>query len=249
MSECPKRDRLKSMDETHGHFEHLLDRAQKITEALYRVTDFFSDTEPLKWVLRKEAVEIFNFILKISISSPGDDKHHVLENIKNRIRTLLRILEIASSNSFVSETNFNVLKREYTTIMDVLVSSNNDLLLESVTLSDYQTKKMSVSRAKDAKKSISGASMAIEVKNDAENRNNEAPFQPVGPSGTERRDRILSFIKGQNWVSVGDLAVVFQGKISGKTIQRDLIGMANEGLLLKEGDKRWRRYRASSSEN
>ena len=243
------------MDETHGHFDHLLDRTQKITEALYRVTDFFSDTEPLKWVLRKEAVEIFNFVLKISVSSSSDSKHRALESISNRIWTLMRILEIASSNSFVSETNFSVLKREYTTIMDILVSSKDNFLLESVTLSDYQTKKTSVSHVKDTKRGAPAVSVGGDVKNGTEgvksdvgNEKSEL-FQPAGPPGGERRERILSFIKGQNWVSVGDLAAVFQGKISGKTIQRDLIGMANEGLLLKEGDKRWRRYRASSSEN
>ncbi len=36
--------------------ELLCDRIQKITEALYRVTDLLSDKEPLKWQLRDSAI-------------------------------------------------------------------------------------------------------------------------------------------------------------------------------------------------
>ena len=64
-----------------------------------------------------------------------------------------------------------------------------------------------------------------------------------GPQASERRGRIIDFIKRKDWVSVGELAEVFRGETSEKTIQRDLAGMAGEGLLLKEGEKRWRKYK------
>ncbi|MBI2039023.1 MAG: hypothetical protein HYT22_01955 [Candidatus Niyogibacteria bacterium] len=218
------------MADTQGHIDHLSDRAQKITEALYRVTDFFKDTEPLKWTLRKEAIETLNSILKIrSISLP--ERVREIESIREGISRSLRVLELAASNSFVSEINFNVLKREYSMVMDFLISQKDAFLTESIDLSDDSTRPLQIghSKAGSVKRKESGVSHSGALANQ------------------ERREKILSFIGGQDWVSIGDLMSVFQGQASAKTIQRDLVGMANEGLLLKEGDKRWRRYKMAGN--
>ncbi|MBI1957515.1 MAG: DeoR family transcriptional regulator [Candidatus Niyogibacteria bacterium] len=219
------------MADSQGPNDQLSDRAQKITEALYRVTDFFKDTEPLKWTLRKDALEILNSILRIQAISPIE-RVRELDSIRETIYRSLRVLELAASNSFVSETNFNVLKREYSVIMDFLVGRKDDLLTDSVDLSDGAKRPLQIGRPK------SGSEKPKRIA--------AVNSRPGALAGKERREKILSFIRGKDWVSVGDLMSAFEGQTSGKTIQRDLIGMANAGLLLKEGDKRWRRYKAAS---
>ncbi len=60
-------------------------------------------------------------------------------------------------------------------------------------------------------------------------------------STEDRKQRILEILKTKQKASVGELSVLFSD-FSEKTIQRDLLEMADKGILRKEGDKRWRTY-------
>ncbi len=69
-------------------------------------------------------------------------------------------------------------------------------------------------------------------------KNNESDIK------LDRQQKIFEFIRHNGWVGVGEVAKIFTGGISEKTIQRDLMFMADSGILRKAGDKRWRRYAA-----
>src|SRR3989344_4688249 len=112
------------MDNASKYQDYLFERTQKITEALYRVTDFFRDTEPLKWTLRKESVCVLESILNIG-NFPHFELSKELDSLNGRIKRLIRLLELASASSFVSEANFSVLKREYFAIKDFLTDKKN----------------------------------------------------------------------------------------------------------------------------
>ncbi len=91
-------------------FEELKQRALKITEALYRTTDLFSDAEPLKWALRKEALDILN-------AQPRD-----ILTLEATVKNILLKLELASSGTFISKKNFDVLGREYIGLLDMILT-------------------------------------------------------------------------------------------------------------------------------
>ena len=42
------------------YFAYICERVQKVTEAVYRVTDLLADQEPLKWDIREKAVAVFS---------------------------------------------------------------------------------------------------------------------------------------------------------------------------------------------
>lgn len=95
-------------------------KALEITEALYRTTDLFSDAEPLKWALRKEALDILSV-------NPQE-----MARLEAAVQSILLKLELAASGTFISKINFNVLEREYKNLLlldkiisDTAVSSNN----------------------------------------------------------------------------------------------------------------------------
>jgi DNA-binding HxlR family transcriptional regulator len=60
-------------------------------------------------------------------------------------------------------------------------------------------------------------------------------------TNSERRDLIIAEIKKQGDVSVKDIAKILP-TVSEKTLQRELIGMVDDGLLNKKGERRWSRY-------
>ena len=90
-------------------FEELKQRALKITEALYRTTDLFSDAEPLKWALRKEALDILN-------AQPRD-----ILALEATVKNILLKLELAACGTFISKKNFDVLGREYKGLLDIIL--------------------------------------------------------------------------------------------------------------------------------
>ncbi len=98
--------------------ELLCDRIQKITEALYRVTDLLSDKEPLKWQLRDSAIELFDFLMV------AENKELIgAENIFYSIHKMNRLLQLAySSCAVVASINFEVLSREYRSLSDAFES-------------------------------------------------------------------------------------------------------------------------------
>lgn len=203
-------------------------RTKKITEALYRITDFFPDEEPLKWILRKEAVGIFNSFLNIESLS-----HY--ERIKESkrcsltIEKILTLTELASFGSFVGKANFDVLAREYKAILSFINGINHDeinpILKAELPGTDHE---------------MLSASPYVRENNNklaaiAANKGNE------GLHFNSRHDKILSLVREGREVSIGDIYHYFEG-ISEKTIQRDLILLVNRGILNMNGDKRWRRY-------
>ena len=46
------------MDNIKDIYGFVTDRIQKLTAALYRVTDLLSDKEPIKWTLRDKALNL-----------------------------------------------------------------------------------------------------------------------------------------------------------------------------------------------
>jgi DeoR/GlpR family transcriptional regulator of sugar metabolism len=65
--------------------------------------------------------------------------------------------------------------------------------------------------------------------------------RPIWEIKKERRDQIIAVIKRKKYVSIKDITL-FVRNISEKTIQREIVAMVEEGVLKKEGNKRWSTY-------
>ncbi|KKT41328.1 MAG: hypothetical protein UW30_C0009G0008 [Candidatus Giovannonibacteria bacterium GW2011_GWA2_44_13b] len=222
-------------------FDQAKERALKITEALYRTTELFSDTEPLKWSLRQTALDILN-------AAPQD-----LPKFEALIKNLFLKLELASSGTFISKMNFDVLKREYTKLLSDLVfyKESYQALLDNIVRPDE-----SVGRVSDTAKSVALAKKedtkqisAVNKEIVKESVSSQPPqgavskHQPITTSNNgDRRQALLMSLKEKGPSSVGDLINVFEHSISEKTVQRELNAMVMSGVIKKDGEKRWRRY-------
>lgn len=60
----------------------------------------------------------------------------------------------------------------------------------------------------------------------------------------ERKENILKILKQKRDASINDISALFKD-ISSKTIQRDLSDLIDEGLIVKEGSRRWSKYNLS----
>lgn len=201
--------------------EELKQKALKITEALYRTTDIMFDGEPLKWSLRQSALEIMNIVSELDSSRVNE-----ANKLEKLVSSLFFKLELASSGTYISKMNFEVLKREYSALNhNILEQSRTPILLDLPAQADipaYRTKSV-----------ISDT----DEMSDTETKKEE----PKNPD-SDRKSLIVSALKNGGPSSVSDVAKVFNGTIGEKTVQRELNGLVEVGAIKKEGEKRWRRY-------
>ena len=246
------------MPESVPHCRYIRERAQKITEALYRVTDLFPEQEPLKWLLRQNAIEIFKHISSIENQSLHE-RTRSLEKITSAITQTLSALELAAVGTFISRLNFEVLQREYLALKDFIQNKKEDFLPGLALLPSDSIGQKSIGQTSKGHKTYNGqknnketlaiASNRIHTTDTSSNADIKTNQNDVNTAinqtaiNQNRQKQILDFIRDKDWVSIGEIYAHFQKKgFSEKTMQRELAKMVNAGILKKQGEKRWRRY-------
>ena len=242
------------------------DKIKKITEALYRVTELFSDKEPLKWQMRTTGLELFNFL-----TSNEEKEIFDANKIFDLIRQLNRFLELAyASSAFVSSINFEILRREYLSLSDSIATQMEKRKQEFLSLENL----LPVSIGHPLRQPTDGGAdsnghpptgglldnghnghpptggiESVESNNNnqeiKEINHNEQNTQPILLK--ERKRKILALIKDNNannsdkWLTIREISSSLP-EYGGKSIQRDLLELVEAGVLKKVGDKRWRKY-------
>jgi hypothetical protein len=96
-------------------------KAEKLTTALYMVTDIISEKEPMKWKARETGVELLSDIMVMS-SSGSSERMTVLRDVAKKIERVVSFLDVAQGTRMMSEMNASVLKKEYTALKDAVMS-------------------------------------------------------------------------------------------------------------------------------
>lgn len=97
----------------------------KLTNALYKVTGLFPKEEPIRFAIRKEAIDILffsNIVKGKSISSSPKEKEQALEKVSSKIELMKTYFSIAKEQEWVTEKNFQILENEYASLKDSLSS-------------------------------------------------------------------------------------------------------------------------------
>lgn len=99
-------------NQTPQGYGYIVRKAEKLTTALYLVTDILSEKEPMKWRTRETGVDILSDIT-VASSAPLSEKLSVLRVVLKKIDKVISFLDIASSTHMMSEMNASMLKNEY----------------------------------------------------------------------------------------------------------------------------------------
>lgn len=224
---------VKTDKNSENSFIYVMDRIKKLTEALYRVTDLYPEKEPLKWTLREKAINLYDKLMSIislrlaQKAIPTIDAKstsQVFEDILNSFQKIIDTLELASLGGFVSDINFEILKREYSSLYSFFEGQRAKITMDQKLLISPSLREPIPKKEKTAR--------------------------PIGHNGQkgqktsgskERQEKILDFLQKNGKKTIKEIALIFEG-ISVKTIQRDLLNLVKAGNLKAEGEKRWRVY-------
>lgn len=193
------------------------DKAEKLTSALYLVTSFIPDQEPIKWQLREKSLKFLSDINRLSRQADSPSKTVVMpDTLTDNLTEIISLLDIGLSSNLFSVMNFTILRREYQAVKQSIEERAKNELSEVIALPTKETVRISHNLPKV-----------------------HAP--QIAPKDNARQDSILNFIRLKGASSIKDIAVSVPG-FSSKTIQRELVNLVNRGVLKKEGDRRWSRY-------
>lgn len=187
-------------------------KTEKIGSAIYLLTSFFDDKEPMKWRLR----ELTHKLLA------QEEKGNIVLEISS-------LLNVAKNVGLVSMANFEIMNRE---VLSLTAPSHNiSEMLKSVSVPEvpiYVASSLPTIPKTESKPII-------------KDRKETQPEGIVAVKKNGRQDTILSLVKRKKEIMIKDVAPLIDG-VSEKTIQRELLAMVSSGILKKEGEKRWSRY-------
>lgn len=252
-----------------GIFMSVSKKAEKITTALYMVTDFIRDEDPMRHRIRSLSLSIMSDTRGLSYAMTGDLYFHLARIISNSWE-IMSLMEVSVVVGFISDMNYKIIKGA---LIDFISDLRNRQKMESLKnihdmkliqgeagylnlKSDFfklgeedylsfENEKMGYELSPDKEKKMIDQSKKEAKENIKMSDINfikdiKKPIENKSINAG-RKDRILDLIKEKGDISIKDIVDYFKD-VGQKTIQRDLIALVEEGKLKKQGEKRWSRY-------
>lgn len=241
-------------------------KLEKITIAIYMITDFFPEEEPLKNYLRTKCIELMSYIISLA-KGPSCLDEEAFFKVVSLMSEIDSSLRISLSIGLISEMNYSILGEEYKSFLEVVKQKKEEGLGRKIIFpenffdeEDKDAFKNAVNKKEEHKEITRGSKghykgqekqdkteekvikdiSQISSKKTSEKSVNTKESVKSGGSVT-RQEMMLILIKEKKEVSVKDIAKKVKG-ISEKTIQRELLSMVNKNILKKQGERRWSRY-------
>lgn len=153
-------------------------KAERLATALYLVTSFLSDNEPMKARLRTLSLELVRDASSVRYGGNVVLETVSLESLRANIAETLSLLELSFVAGLVSEMNFTILKREYHALRDKLElkkasrDSVSDVMLGGTFFGVSDSPSVSVGEKYNVEKKVSADNLAT-------TRETQPPHQKV----------------------------------------------------------------------
>lgn len=229
-------------------------KTNKLLTALYMVTEIIDKNEPIRHKLRALATDLLSDTLATQFHS----RTNILMDINKKITEIMSFMDIASTIGMISEMNNRILKNEFVLLKKSLNLEENSVWLEEFLsennsighegMSDRSSIRIGVQKGESlltALKKIDKNS-GVSDRNSEFKNNIESKKESFDKLKLERRYEIISAIRQfPSGATISDIRSKGKGvlKEAGeKTLQRELVAMTHDGVLRREGEKRWSRY-------
>jgi len=237
----------------------ILKKTEKIASAVYLITGFFDDKEPLKWKLRMLASNLPSSALFIKDNSLFTNDKAVID-VQNIILEIDCLFIVAKQSGLISEVNHEILSNELSKFIGAISNTpqiqekskssllSNDFFGSSISdeIPNTETKPTEIIKDKNEEKGRidKGHSLNEGVIARFGSRSEAKPlkdYSVVAVKKNSRQSTIINLLKRKREIMIKDVSPLING-CSEKTIQRELMAMVHNGTLKKIGEKRWSRY-------
>ena len=217
------------------NYINIYKKTEKIASAIFVITDIKKDnsnTQESVLELRGVTKEMLRSVIDL-LSSDVSAGNDAMVRATVRHASLLRsLLTLAASSRTLRSDLVDVLLREIDGVLysvHVLSTRRSAENMIDPTLESPQYIQVEKRRSKN---------MSVESRAPRAPRPLESE---VGTSVRTRKGAIIDILKEKGVVSIKDISGAIKD-YGEKTIQRDLIDMIKDGVIHKEGDRRWSKY-------
>lgn len=236
-------------DSADVFLEYCIKKAEKISNAIYILSDFIPSSDPMRHSLREISIRLVSDIFSIrdlsNTNEKADTNSAVFKVASRTIPEILSLLNISRSSGFISDMNASILIRELKTFQAILGERFNIKTALLLSRKDFyvpevvQAPQSVLNRIKADKDGDSPQFSYKGQKSYIISKGQKS--KKVETKKSKRRATILSIIKDKDSITIRD-ACLKLSEYSEKTIQREIVKMVKEGILRKEGERRWSKY-------
>lgn len=239
----------------------LIERSEKLSSALYLITSFFDDKEPIKWKLRTLASDLISFGVIIKDNLSGEREVIILK-MRKVIMEIMSLISVARNVGLISDINHSLLHQEFSKYLNLLsfpqgLSEENGCFklspdffgAEINKVSEYGKTERILLKDRKKDEQIYQSKPVVPTQHQSIDKGHLAlvntrglkEFGAVSVKKNSRQSVIIAILKRKKEVTIKDVTPLISG-CSEKTVQRELLSMVQSGVLKKEGEKRWSRY-------
>ena len=198
-----QRHQIANRESDQNGMSFLLKKGEKLTTALYMVTDIMGEREPMKWKIRENGVELLSDIA-VSYGSSASERMSVMSNAMKKIEKIISFLEITERAHMISEMNASVLKKEYLALKDAVEKEWNNIYDKSRSIfpeSFFEVPRESIKELKEAPKEFSKETLKETLRETSSETLREtlreikdtSHTQTLPPDRSERRDHQVQY--------------------------------------------------------
>lgn len=239
-------------------------KPEKLASAVYVLSGFFDKEEPLRWKMRSLASDLVSCAARFE-DHFNTDKGRVSMELKRVVSELGKHLLVAKNAGLVSPQNHEIISQEIVKYQDTLTlpdgvsdsdgmpvlalsgaESEEEVVVEDEPVEEVIPIKDKTPNAHVERTSESRPTGLLDSIRTVEPRPVARPrelkeFGAVSVKKNNRKGIIIGLLKRKKEIMIKDVSPLISG-CSEKTIQRELLSMVKEGILKKDGEKRWSRY-------
>lgn len=201
----------------------------KITNAVYKILDYFPENDPLKNRAKETALHILELLTTQQFSP----------ELLHEIEVLKSYLSLARYQGFINDMNFLILTKEYDQIKSEIVAT--DVHRDSVKILEkaiMEHEASAIEKPKEVLKDISDIKKEI-----------QKPVASLSSKhslkATSRQKKILDILSGRQKTQVADIIKELP-EVTKRTVRRDLDDLLKEGKVLRFGEWNQVFYQISS---
>lgn len=247
---------------SEGQLEFVFKKTEKIAAALYLVTSIIKDNDPLRFQLREKAMNLVNAGIVLT-RQDAVDHGSIFAEIAVSLFEINSLLRVAFLAGVISPMNYKVLAKEVLFVVSLLGEKNKDeinqagyVLADSFFETGEIVSNIPPAVAPNVPKtmgSIPGPAAVPPIKSplntaasSASNidKGHKKPLENIASVKDKKNSRkilIINLLKKESKLTIKDFVKVIPD-CSEKTIQRELLDLVIQGVLKKEGERRWSTY-------
>ena len=211
---------------------YIYKKTERLAKAIHLITPAFSQSPALR--SRIEGISIG--LIDAVILPPSETKLA----LSKELLTLSSLLSLARSSALVSEMNADFISREAHLLLGEIADYQEPrLFMDHVTTLAELFKSSTHVRADKVSRERK-APEAKQEKSQPALKDTKGHIKDT-PRASGRREAILDVLRSKGPSYIKDISTVIID-VSEKTIQRELSSLVSEGVIEKNGDRRWTTY-------